>query len=74
MEIESFLKAAVQHNASDLFFSAGAPVGIKIEGKTRQLGENRLEAHEVRQLAYSILNDRQAAEFERELELNPSVA
>ena len=74
MEIENFLKAMVDHNASDLFFSAGASVGIKIEGKTRQLGEKHLEAHETRQLAYSILSDKQVAEFERELELNLAIA
>jgi len=74
MQIESFLQAMVKHNASDLFFSAGAPVGIKIEGKTRQLGEQRLESHETRELAYSILSDKQVAEFERELELNLAIA
>ncbi|NCO19690.1 MAG: type IV pili twitching motility protein PilT, partial [Gammaproteobacteria bacterium] len=38
MEIETYLHAMIKHGASDLFFSAGAPVGIKIEGRTRQLG------------------------------------
>jgi len=74
MEIESYLNAMVQHNASDLFFSAGAPVGIKIAGKTRQLGERRLTAQDTRQLAYAILNDKQVAEFESELEMNLAIA
>src|SRR6056297_1111272 len=74
MEIETFLHAMVKHNASDLFLSAGAPAGIKIEGKTRRLGETPLEAHQVRELAYSILNDKQIAEFESELELNLAIA
>ncbi|MDT8438537.1 MAG: PilT/PilU family type 4a pilus ATPase [Wenzhouxiangellaceae bacterium] len=70
MEIETFLQAMVQHGASDLFFSAGAPVGIKIDGKTRQLGEQRLDPQQTRQLAYSMLNDKQISEFEGEMEMN----
>lgn len=74
MEIESYLNVMVKHNASDLFFSAGAQVGIKIGGKTRYLGEQRLSAMDTRQLAYSILNDRQIATFENEMELNLALA
>ena len=55
MEISNYLSQMVKHNASDLFFSAGAPVNIKIEGHTRPLGENNLNGKEVRQLAYSII-------------------
>ena len=74
MEIESFLRVMVKHEASDLFFSAGAPVGVKVGGTTRHLGDRRLGSHEVRQLAYSILNDKQVASFERDLELNLAIA
>ena len=74
MEIEAFLNAMVKHNASDLFLSAGAPAGIKIDGKTRRLGETPLEVNQVRELAYSILNDKQISEFESELELNLAIA
>jgi len=74
VEIESFLHAMVKHGASDLFLSAGAVPGIKIEGRTRRLGEQALDARQLRQLAYSMLNDKQVAEFERELELNLAIA
>lgn len=74
MHLEQFLKVMVKHGASDLFFSAGAPVGIKIEGRTRFLGEHRLSSAETRQLAYSVLSDRQSAEFEREMEMNLALA
>lgn len=74
MELEKYLAAMVKHEASDLFFSAGAPVGIKIEGKTRFLGESKLSVGDSRQLAYSILNDKQLAEFEREMEMNLALA
>jgi twitching motility protein PilU len=74
VELDKYLAAMVKHEASDLFFSAGAPVGIKIEGKTRYLGEQKLSSPEVRQLAYSILNDKQLAEFERDMEMNLALA
>ncbi|MGK7295669.1 MAG: PilT/PilU family type 4a pilus ATPase [Candidatus Wenzhouxiangella sp. M2_3B_020] len=74
MEIETFLYAMVKHKASDLFFSAGAPAGIKIEGTTRRLGDQKLDAQEIRELAYSMLNDQQIAEFENDLELNFAIA
>jgi twitching motility protein PilU len=74
VEIEAFLHAMVKHEASDLFLSAGAVPGIKIDGKTRRLGERALDAQEVRELAYAMLNDKQIAEFENDLELNLAIA
>ena len=64
----------VKHGASDLFLSAGAVPGIKIEGKTRRLGDQALDASQTHQLAYSMLSDKQIAEFERDLELNLAIA
>jgi len=74
MQLEKFLQVMVRHEASDLFFSAGAPVGIKIQGKTRYLGDHKLTPSETRHLAYSILSDKQSAEFEREMEMNLALA
>ncbi|NBB93194.1 MAG: PilT/PilU family type 4a pilus ATPase [Gammaproteobacteria bacterium] len=74
MEIEAYLRAMVKHNASDLFFSAGAPAGIKIQGETRRLGQENLSSQQVRKLAYSLLNDKQIATFEAEMELNLAIA
>jgi twitching motility protein PilU len=70
MDISTYLKFMVDHNASDLFFSAGAPVNIKIEGETRAIGDKTLTPSDVRQLTYSIMNDDQVTTFESRLELN----
>jgi len=70
MEISNYLKFMVEHNASDLFFSVGAPVNIKIEGETSSIGDKNLTSADVRQLAYSIMNDNQVTTFESRLELN----
>ncbi|QKQ25413.1 PilT/PilU family type 4a pilus ATPase [Candidatus Reidiella endopervernicosa] len=70
MDIVQYLKLMVQKGASDLFFSAGTPVNIKIEGVTGPIGDQSMSPEMVKELAYSIMNDRQIAEFEEELEMN----
>lgn len=70
MEIRDLLRMMAKHNASDLYFSADAPVGIKIEGKTRPLGEQKMTADTVRQLAYSMMSDKQIRSFEDEMEMD----
>lgn len=74
MDIGNYLNIMVEHNASDLFFSAGAPVNVKIEGHTKAIGEQVLSGKDVRQLAYSIISDDQRAEFEKNLELNMAIS
>lgn len=70
MDITTYLKLMVEKNASDLFFSVGTPVNIKIEGDTKHIGESPLTSADVRKLAYSIMSDDQVAEYEGSLELN----
>lgn len=70
MAIEKYLKIMVKHEASDLFFSAGAPVGIKINGQTAFLEGEKLPGSDIHELACSMLNDKQIAEFDSEMELN----
>jgi twitching motility protein PilU len=74
MEITNYLKLMVDHNASDLFFSVGTPVNIKIEGHTKNIGSEPLSSQDVRTLAYSIMNDDQVASFEGNLELNMAIS
>lgn len=74
MDIDNYLGLMVKHSASDLFFSAGAPVNIKIEGETRPVGDKELTGTDVRQLAYSVMNDDQIASYEAKLELNMAIS
>lgn len=74
MDIEHYLRGMVEHQASDLFFSDGTPVGIKIEGHTERFDDKALGANDVQRLAYSLLDEAQIDEFETELELNLAVA
>ncbi|WP_163144630.1 ATPase, T2SS/T4P/T4SS family, partial [Arhodomonas sp. KWT] len=57
--------------ASDLFFSAGAPVGIRIDGRIRAIEPDRkLAADEIERLAHWVMTEPQREEFEREYEIN----
>ena len=74
MDVFSFLNLMVEKNASDLFFSVGAPVNVKIEGVTHPLKMPALAPGEVKQMAYAVMNERQIAEFESRMELNMSIS
>jgi len=70
MDITPFFKMMVDKNASDIFFSVGAPVSIKIEGKIEPLANAPLQPGSVKEIAYQLMTDEQAAEFEQILEMN----
>lgn len=74
MEVFKFLNLMVENEASDLFFSVGAPVNVKIEGITNPLKMPALAPGEVKQLAYSVMSEKQIAEFEAHMELNMAIS
>ena len=73
IELTQFLQGMAEKKASDLFFSVGAPPNIKIDGETRHLGETSLSAETVRDLAYSVMSDKQQREFEATMEMNLAI-
>jgi twitching motility protein PilU len=73
VDIVPFLKLMVKKSASDLFFSAGTSPHIKIEGVTMPVKAPALQAHETKALAYSVMTQKQIAQFESSLEMNLSV-
>ena len=72
-EIFSFLNVMVEKGGSDLFFSVGAPVNLKIEGVTHPLKMPALLPGQVTQRAYTVMNEKQIGEFEAKLEMNLSI-
>ena len=74
MDIGYFLKLMTEKNASDMFLTTGAPVYIKIEGKLYPLGNTGLPSGMVKKIAYSLMDEGQVPQFERELELNMAIA
>ncbi len=74
MDIGYFLKLMVDKGASDMFLSTGAPVNIKVEGKLYPLGNTGLPSGMVKKIAYSLMDEGQVPQFERDLELNIAIA
>ena len=74
MDIVPYLRLMVQKNASDLFFSTGAPPNLKAEGHTMPIGDTRMAPGQVRKLAYAIMTDDQIKEFEATMEGNLAIS
>ena len=74
MDLTHFLKIMKEKNGSDMFLSTGAPINIKVEGKLMPLGSTALPNGLVKKIAYSIMNEGQVPEFERENELNLAIS
>lgn len=70
MDIRLILRFMVERSASDLFFSTGAPPNIKIEGVSTPVGHAPLPAGAIKDIAYSMMDAKQIAEFENTLECN----
>lgn len=70
MDPSAFFKMMVEKNASDIFFSVGAPISIKIEGKLQPTSDSRLKPGSVKDMAYHLMSDKQIEEFEEILEMN----
>ena len=60
----------VEHNASDLYATAGALVHIKIEGVSKPVGKESISADTIRDMLTEMLTERQMSEFEEDMELD----
>ncbi len=54
-----------EKQASDLFFTAGAPIQIKINGVVMPINSQVLNPAAVRQIAYEMMSEEQIKEFEK---------
>lgn len=68
MDILPYLKLVVEKSGSDLFFTTGSPVKIKIEGKSVPVGKTVLDSDMSKAAAYGIMNEQQINYFEQNLE------
>ena len=73
MFVKSLFKLMADTEASDLFFTAGAPVQIKIKGDLVPVDGNVLDAPTMKRIAYEAMTEEQIATFERDLEINFSL-
>lgn len=72
--MHDLLRLMSQKKGSDLFITAGFPPAIKIDGKITPVSNQNLSAPHTAELARSIMNDRQAADFEASKECNFAIS
>ena len=72
--VNDLLRLLVSRNGSDLFITADFPPALKVDGKITKVSPQPLTSQHTMALARSVMNDKQAAEFERTKECNFAVA
>jgi twitching motility protein PilU len=72
--MHDLLRLMSQKNGSDLFITANFPPAIKIDGKVMPVSNQTLTPQHTADLARSVMNDRQAAEFESTKECNFAIS
>ncbi len=72
--INDLLRLMVSRSGSDLFLTADFPPAVKVDGKVTKVSPQPLTATHTMSLARAIMNDKQAAEFERTKECNFAIA
>ncbi len=70
MDITPLFKLMAEKRASDLFFSAGSPITIKIEGSARPVNNQVLDAAMSKTIAYNLMNEAQRQTFDATMEMN----
>ena len=72
--VHNLLRGMLSKKASDLFITSGFPPAFKLDGKLIPVSNQALTPQHTQELARSIMNDRQAAEFESTHECNFAIS
>jgi twitching motility protein PilU len=70
MTFQDFLQVMIDRNASDVYFTTGAPPMYRIEGITQPIGDGQFSPKDLEILTRSIMNDHQWSEFIAQKEMN----
>jgi twitching motility protein PilU len=70
MFVDPLFNLMAEKQASDLFFTAGAPIQIKINGVVMPVNAQLLDPAAVKAIAYEVMSEPQIKEFEQKLEMN----
>ncbi len=73
MELKDYLLILARRDGSDIYLSTGAPPCGKFQGVLRALDKEPLPPGRVKQIAYSVMDAAQIAEFEKTLEMNLAI-
>ena len=72
--INDLLRLMATRGGSDLFLTADFPPAIKVDGKVTRVSPQPLTGQHTLALARAVMNERQAAEFERTKECNFAIS
>jgi len=72
--INDLLRLMISRGGSDLFLTAEFPPAIKVDGKVTKVSPQPLTPQHTLALARAVMNDKQAAEFERTKECNFAIS
>jgi twitching motility protein PilU len=70
MIISPLFKLMADKQASDMFFTSGAPIQIKINGTLMPVNDQRVTPDQIKHIAYELMTPAQAKEFEEKHEMN----
>jgi twitching motility protein PilU len=70
MFVTPLFKLMAEKQASDLFFTAGAPIQIKVNGVVMPINDQVLVPEQVKTICYELMTDAQIKEFETRHEMN----
>lgn len=72
--VNDLLKLMITRKASDLFITAGFPPAMKIDGKLTPVSSQTLNTQQTAEIARTVMNDKQAQEFQDTLECNFAIS
>jgi twitching motility protein PilU len=70
MFVTPLFKLMADKQASDLYFTAGAPIQIKINGVVMPINNQPLDPEQCRKICYELMTEEQIREFETTQEMN----
>ncbi len=73
MFVDPLFKLMAEKQASDMFFTAGAPIQIKINGIVMPVNAQTLDPAGVKKIAYEVMTEQQIQDFEKTWEMNFAV-
>ena len=73
MFVDPLFKLMAEKQASDMFFTAAAPIQIKINGVVMPVNSQVLDPAAVKTITYELMSEPQIKAFEQNLEMNFSV-
>jgi twitching motility protein PilU len=72
--VNDLLRLMVSRNGSDLFLTSDFPPAIKVDGKITKVSPQPLTGQHTLALARAVMNDKQAAEYEKTKECNFAIS